>query len=818
MLTELLFNAALLVALTALYGLLAWFRHVDVVRAKVFAGLLFGGVAIAGMNAPLHYAPGIIYDGRSIVLTMAGLFGGGRASVLSAVIAAAYRAHIGGAGVYAGVATIVVCPLVGLAFRRAFDNRPEALGPLGLYGVGIAAHIAMLACQLLLPWPDALDVLKHISTPVMLVFPAGTLLMGLLLGNVEHAIRSEREQKESERRFRELFEKVNLIAVILDKAGRVTFCNDFLLAVTGWSREELIGADWFDRFLSKSQRESVRKMFFESLESDHIAPHYQNPIVTRSGEERLILWNNILLRDREGAATGTASLGLDITTRRRAEAERERLLSAVEQAGDIIVITDAEGAIEYVNPAFTHVTGYAAEEALGQNPRILKSGRQDNAFYRHLWQTVSAGKTWQGRFINRKKDGTLYTEEATISPVRDEDGQIVNYVAVKRDITHALELEERLNQAQRMQSIGRLAGGVAHDFNNILTGIKGYLRFAMMKTAPGSKIHEDLAQTEALADRAADLTRQLLAFSRRQTLEMVVLNVNDLIANQLKMVRRLLGEDIDILFVPAGDLDNIRADPGQIEQVIMNLAVNARDAMPEGGRLTIETANATLSEEYADQRPGAAPGPHVLISVSDTGCGMDKETRDHIFDPFFTTKDPGRGTGLGLATVYGIVKQHTGNVWVYSEPGEGTTFKVYLPSATEKTTESKRTHPRIVGGSETILVVEDEAAVRDVTRRLLERFGYRVLVASDPREAEKIAAADPRIDLLLTDVVLPGRSGRVLYELLAAEWPDLRVLYMSGYTDNAISHRGVLDEGTPFLHKPFAAEALAAKVREVLDG
>ena len=326
------------------------------------------------------------------------------------------------------------------------------------------------------------------------------------------------------------------------------------------------------------------------------------------------------------------------------------------------------------------------------------------------------------------------------SPVLDAQGAVAAAIEMVEDMTERLSLEEQFRQAQKMEAIGRLAGGVAHDFNNVLTGIRGLAGFARDEAKIGSQAYRDLTEVLGLADRAAGLTRQLLAFSRRQALEPVVLNVNSLVAEHAKMLERLLGEDIALRFVPAADLGNVKADPGQIEQVIMNLTINSRDAMPNGGQLTIETANVELGAEYALNHATVIAGQYVMIAVSDTGIGMDKETQERIFEPFFTTKGPGKGTGLGLSTVYGIVKQHGGHVWVYSQVGKGTTFKVYLPRVAD---EAEARHPPsefITGGSETILLVEDDQAIRDVCRRYLETLGYAVLVAADPSEAEKLSA------------------------------------------------------------------------------
>ncbi|MBI5444545.1 MAG: response regulator [Deltaproteobacteria bacterium] len=510
----------------------------------------------------------------------------------------------------------------------------------------------------------------------------------------------------------------------------------------------------------------------------------------------------------------------DVTTRRLAE-ERNRLLAtAVERAAEAIVVTDAAGAIEYANPAFESITGYSAAEAEGQNPRFLKSGRQDDAFYREMWAALTAGDVWRGRLTNRRKDGALYEEECTISPVAEEDAPIRHFVAVKRDVTQEAKLEAQLRQAQKMEAVGRLAGGVAHDFNNLLQVIFGATGLLLEDRQPGGDDEKWLLQVQKAAERAAGLTGQLLAFSRKQVVEPRVLDLNAVVLDTEKMLRRLIGEDVELTVSLSPDLRPVRIDPGQVEQILLNLAVNARDAMPEGGSLAIETALVELGEDYVALREGARPGPHVLLAVSDAGCGMDRDTLSHIFEPFFTTKERGHGTGLGLATVYGIVKQAGGHIWAYSEPGRGSAFKIYLPPA-EGAAEALRARDTAAAaprGTETVLVVEDEAPVRALVRKILSGLGYTVLEAPGPDDA--LSAADDHagpLHLLLTDVVMPGMGGPKLAEAVTATRPGVKVLYMSGYLDDAIVRHGVLERGTRFLQKPFTTLALARKVREVLD-
>ena len=396
----------------------------------------------------------------------------------------------------------------------------------------------------------------------------------------------------------------------------------------------------------------------------------------------------------------------------------------------------------------------------------------------------------------------------------------MNYIAVKQDISDFKQLEEQLRQSQKLEAIGMLAGGIAHDFNNLLTVIRGYSDLTLMRLSEEDPLHRNISEVKKAAERAAGLTRQLLAFSRKQVLQPKVLDLNAVVSELEKMLRRLIGEDIGLRTVLESDLGSVKADPGQIEQIIMNLAVNARDAMPQGGKLTIETTNVYLDEDYAKVHIAVIPGPYVMFAVSDTGTGMDSRTQARIFEPFFTTKEKGKGTGLGLSTVYGIVKQSGGNIWVYSEVGQGTTFKVYLPRVDEGAQEYKRSAETegAIQGSETILLAEDEEMVRKLARQVLEMHGYQVLEAANGGAALLICERHKEpIHLLITDVIMPEMSGRELADRLAQLRPEMKVLYMSGYTDNAIVHQGVLDEGANFIQKPFPTDALARKVREVLD-
>jgi PAS domain S-box-containing protein len=529
----------------------------------------------------------------------------------------------------------------------------------------------------------------------------------------------------------------------------------------------------------------------------------------------------------DGTIIGVAVIASDVTEKRRTEELLRKLSRAVDQSPVSIVITDTAGDIEYVNPKFTQVTGYEAHEVIARNPRILKSGATSQAVYEELWRTISAGGEWRGELRNRRKDGSEFWEEASISALRDAEGTVTHYIGVKEDITERKRAEEELRQtqqqllqAQKMDSIGRLAGGIAHDFNNLLTAINGFSELALAGLPADSPVRRDLEQIRQAGERAASLTRQLLAFSRQQVLEPRVLDLNAVVSGLLTLLRRLVGGRIEIEARLADDPGRVFADPGQLEQVIVNLTINARDSMPDGGRLTIETGPASVDPAHPGGHPRVRGRPLVLLSVADTGVGMDEEVRRRAFEPFFTTKPSGEGTGLGLSTVFGIVTQSGGDVWIESRPGQGTTVKVCLPridAAPELAAEPDRPAAHATG-TETILLVEDEPAVRTLTANWLARCGYTVLEATSAEEALRLAERDDlSIDLLLTDVVMPQVDGPALAGRLRARRPGLRVVFMSGYPDAVLARSLAFSEVETFLQKPFSISGLAQSIREVLD-
>src|SRR5213079_3383095 len=455
--------------------------------------------------------------------------------------------------------------------------------------------------------------------------------------------------------------------------------------------------------------------------------------------------------------------------RQKAEDTVRKLWRAVEQSADLVIITDRGGVIEYVNPAFEALTGYSREESVGRTPRILKSDQQTANLYQELWETILAGNVFRGVLVNRKKNGQIFYAEKTITPLRDADGAITHFISNDRDITERRRLESQLQQAQKMDAIGRLAGGVAHDFNNLLMVISAYAELMLDSLGSEHPLRRNVQEIMTASRRAADLTRQLLAFGRKQMQSLQLLDLNRVIREINEMLPRLIGEDIQLIFAPGKNVGKVKADPVQIEQIVMNLAANARDAMPNGGKLTIKTADAHLDASYIQRHSIVPPGEYVLLAVTDTGEGIAPEHVAHIFEPFYTTKAEGKGTGLGLATVYGIVKQSGGFIWVYSEPGLGTAFKIYLPRVDKpvELAEPTKNTDGAVHGTETILLAEDEDDLRELVGEFLRKNGYTVLETRNGIEALHVAEHhDGPIHLLMTDVVMPKMGGWKLAERL----------------------------------------------------
>jgi len=734
-------------------------------------------------------------------------------------MAAAFRLFQGGAGAWTGVGVIILSGTIGIAWRHFRRWPPVEISVGELYLFGVVVHLGMLAMMLTLPWETALRVISSITLPVMAIYPAGTALLGLLMFKRLTRERAAEELRTANAFLDSVIENIpNMIFVKDAKDLRFVRFNRAGEEMFGYSRNELIGKTIYD-FLPQEQADIFAQQDRKVLQAGKVLDIPADPLPTRGRGIRIRHTKKVPLLDAKGKPEYLLGISEDITEQKQVEAERERLLSAIEQAGDVVVIMDVEGVIQYVNPAFTSVTGYEREEVIGKKGSILTSDEQEKNFYRELWQTISGGSRFKCRLANKRRDGTVYKVDVTISPVFEADGKIVSYVAVSRDVTEHILMEEQLRQAQKMEAVGRLAGGVAHDFNNMLGVIIGHAEMALERIAPGHPFYADFEEILKAAERSAGITRQLLAFARKQTVAPLVLDLNDVVEGMLNMLRRLVGEDIDLAWLPGAGLPSVNIDPSQIDQLLANLCINSRDAIAGVGKLTIETGGVTFDRQYCAEHEGFFPGDFVLLAVSDDGCGMSKALIANIFEPFFTTKGVGKGTGMGLATVYGIVKQNSGFINVYSEPGKGTTFKIYLPAHKGQCAERQEKCPEDIrhGQGETILLVEDEAANMELGRLMLESFGYRVLAAGSPREAMRFADEHAgAIDLLMTDVVMPEMNGRELAGRLQSLYPGLKCLFMSGYTANVIVHNGVLEEGVNFLQKPYSRQVLAEKVRAAL--
>jgi two-component system cell cycle sensor histidine kinase/response regulator CckA len=548
---------------------------------------------------------------------------------------------------------------------------------------------------------------------------------------------------------------------------------------------------------------------------------------TKGGALRWLADHSFPWRDGNGRLVGAVGTLVDVSGRKQAEEalrrSEEYFRSLIENASDPIVVMDAAGTVLYESPALEKVLGWPPQDRQGRNGLELLPEEDRPGLIQKFQRLVrEPGGTELLETRARHRDGSWRSIEALAKSRTDEDGKVTIVLNV-RDLTVRKDLEAQLNQAQKMEAIGRLAGGVAHDFNNLTTAILGYSELMLRRLGAEDPLRRHVAEVTRAAERAAALTRQLLAFSRKQLLQPRVLDLAEVLEHSRGLLERLIGEDVELVTRAEAGVGRVRADPVQLDQVILNLAVNARDAMPRGGRLVLEASNSDLDEDYAHGHVTVRPGRYVMLAVSDTGHGMDKETQERIFEPFFTTKEKGKGTGLGLSTVYGIVQQSGGYVWVYSEVGRGTTFKIYLPRVEEEAdrAEAPAAEPAVThaAASETLLLVEDEASVRELLRELLESAGYSVLEASRPAEALELARSrEGPIHLLITDVVMPDMTGPELAQRVVQVRPGLRMLFLSGYTEGVIADKGLLADGAHFLQKPFTTDALEVKVRDVLNG
>ncbi len=631
--------------------------------------------------------------------------------------------------------------------------------------------------------------------------------------------RSEAEELRTSQLLRAVVEGTSDAIYVKSAEGIYLLYNQAAAQAVGRSVHDVVGHDDVELFGEEGAR--VVRANDEAVIRSGRALTLDEPLLV-GGEVRTFLTHKAPFRDANGKVAGLIGISRDITERKRSEEALRLRDRAIQQLAQGVLITQHTvpgQPIIYASAGFERMTGYRSEEILGRNCRFLQGKDTDPAAVAAMRDAIAAQRPVVVELLNYRKDGTPFWNELSLNPVCSDSGVLEFYVGVQTDVTARRQLEEQLRQSQKMEAVGRLAGGIAHDFNNLLTVIGGYSEQLLLE---GGLSEDDEQSVKAINDagkRAGQLTRQLLSFSRQAILQPRVVEVNTHVARTAQMLRRLIAEDVEFTTVFDQHCGSVRVDPGQLDQVLMNLAVNARDAMPRGGLLTIETRPVSLTAADTAGRLDCPPGDYVVLAVKDTGTGMPPEVLEHVFEPFFTTKEPGKGTGLGLSMVFGIVKQSGGAVDVESAVGRGTTFSIYLPAVVEPQPVTEPVSFSRLTGTETILVVEDDADVRALTVRSLERQGYTLLVARSGTEAIDLANAHTgTIHLLLSDVVMPVMGGPVLAEALKHFRPGLKVLFMSGYTDDAVVRHGLLDATVDFIQKPYSTLALAKKVREVLDG
>ncbi len=647
-------------------------------------------------------------------------------------------------------------------------------------------------------------------------------------GNITNAViqhiditaqmQAEEALRYSEEKYRLLIKNLPSVVFRGFKDWSVEFIDSKAELLTGYCIDEFNSRrmKWSDIVVKEDAKKS-RGIFIDALKTDksYIREYRIRP---KSGTARWIQERGYIVCDQKGEIEHISGVFFDVTDRKQAEEKHARLATAVTQAAELVIITDIEGTIEYVNPAFETTTGYAAEQVIGENPRILKSGLQNDAFYKDMWQTITTGKVWKGRITNKKKDGSLYQEEATISPIRNNDAKIINYVGVKRDITKEVQLENRFRQAQKMEAIGTLAGGIAHDFNNILSAIVGYTEIALMDAVKDSELQTSLHQVLKAGSRAKSLVTQILAFSRQSEIEPKPVKVTSIATEALKLLRASLPSSIEI----RQDLQSnsaVMADPTHIHQILMNLCTNAGQAMQKkGGILNVLLTEVSLDVELAAQYPETAPGTFLKLSVGDTGHGMAPEIQERIFDPFFTTKEKSKGTGMGLSVVHGIVQGYGGAISVSSDPGKGSTFNIFLPVIkSENVLEVKLEEPMLYG-TERILFIDDEEFQVDLGKQMLERMGYSVVVETSSLSALEQFRNDPEsFDLVITDFTMPKMTGDALGKAFISIRNDIPMILLTGYSEG-ITEKNVKAMGFKgFAMKPIIMKELAKIIRTVLD-
>ena len=949
-------NAALLLAMAFIYDVVVASRYRPGSRPfiEVAIGAMVGFFGIILILSPWTYVPGIVFDTRSVLLSVSGLFFGAIPTAVAMVITAAYRLFIGGDAAWTGVAVILATGTLGILWRHARRRELAEISWVELYLFGLLVHVIMLALMFTLPLETALQVLSRITLPVLLIYPLATTLLGTLMINRRRREHNAQRLEASEERMRLFFERQIVGMAITSPEKGWLQVNDRLCRMLGYSREELSGLNWADLTHPTDLQADLAQ--FERLLSGAIDEYsIEKRLIHKDGST---IWTELSIgcvRHADGTVDYVLALLVDITKSKQALDDLQLTQACIDRLAIGVFRLEEDGSIRYVNARACASLGYSRDELIAMTVFDIDPVMTPELWYEHRSQIRAQGSgTLESR--HQRKNGETFPVEITVnyfqygeerftfsfatdiserklaeqalqkseeqyrtlvnnlpgvalrclndaqrtmlffsdeierltgypagdfidnairsyaSIIHPEDRVMVDHTVqagliarqpfemeyrligadgvtiwvhekgqgvfdptgtllwldgVIVDITRYMRAEEdkrrlqaQLLQSQKMESVGRLAGGVAHDFNNMLQAILGYSDLSLAKIETTSPVHEGLVEIRKAAMRSTDLTRQLLAFARQQTVSPKVLALNDSVGGILKMLQRLIGENINLAWLPGHSLWHVKIAPSQLDQILANLTVNARDAIGDNnGQITIETKNVQLDTGYCADHPDCLPGQYIMLTVSDNGCGMDKESLVRIFDPFFTTKELGQGTGLGLSTVYGIVKQNNGLVDVDSTPGQGTIFRIYLPSfAGEAPVVENSLTALPTSGTETVLLVEDESALLDLCKIILQSLGFTVLTADSPRAAIELASNHAgEIHLLITDVVMPEMNGRELAQQLSVLRPAMHCLYMSGYTADIIAHHGVLDTGIHFIQKPFSIDELAHSIRETLQ-
>jgi two-component system cell cycle sensor histidine kinase/response regulator CckA len=601
------------------------------------------------------------------------------------------------------------------------------------------------------------------------------------------------------------------LALATNNRGQIVYTNRAAEKLSGYRQSEIMGFSLESLLDLTSEQQTLLAQCIAGKGS----VSFETTVKAKEGAALPVQLKAAAL-NAEGAAQGLAVFAVDVSGLKNALAEQARLVTAVEHAAESIIVTDPQGIIEYVNPAFEKITGYSRQDVIGRHIELMDSGQHSKTFFSSILETLQRGKVWQGRTINKRRDHSLYEIEATVSPIKNEAGEITNYVSVQRDVSHEVRLETQLRQAQKMEAIGTLAGGIAHDFNNLLMGIQGNISLSLLDVDTESPLTKNLKKIEQYVQNGVDLTKQLLGFARGGKYEISLLDLNDLLREQNLMFSRT---NKDIVFENEAnpDLWSVEADRGQIEQVLMNLYLNAIQAMPGGGTVTTRTENVIIDQDQYSPYFVRA-GRYIRITIDDTGVGIDEKIQQRIFDPFFTTKEMGRGTGLGLASVYGIVKNHEGFINVYSKKGQGARFEINLPASGKVVSSKEKAIEEFVKGKETVLLVDDEDMIIDVAQRMLNKLGYKVFTARDGREAVDVFRKHKdEIDVIVLDMIMPKMSGGEAFDRIKEIKPEIKVLLSSGYSINGQASE-ILNRGcNGFIQKPFNLQNLSKNLRAILE-